>query len=195
LSLRKKISSAIFIFILLLAIAPLQVEAVSQDGVQEKVGNYRNYPKHPDKESIQLKAEPLREMLRAEKQAAHKRELRRKKAAAEAAAAEAAAEAAASTPTPSTSNYSSYTGGVLTAEQVASYARSAGFPEYIIPTMVSIAYRESRFNPGAVNSSSGACGLWQLYPCPGAWALTPSGNAAGAYEKYKAAGGLSPWGG
>ena len=60
----------------------------------------------------------------------------------------------------------SYPSGVLSAAQVAAYARGAGFPESVISTMVAIAYRESRFNPGAVNSSSGACGLWQSTLAP-----------------------------
>lgn len=92
------------------------------------------------------------------------------------------------------SSTASYPSGVLSASQVASYARGAGFPESVIPTMVAFAYRESRFNPGAINSSSGACGLWQLYPCPGPSALSPSVNASLAYQKYRASG-LSPWGG
>ncbi len=83
--------------------------------------------------------------------------------------------------------------GVLTAAQVASYARAAGFPEDVIPVMVAIAARESGFDPAAVNPSSGACGLWQMYPCPGPEALNPATNAAMAYAKY-AASGLSPWG-
>ena len=87
----------------------------------------------------------------------------------------------------------SYPSGVLLAFQVAQYARNAGFPEAVITTMVAIAWRESRFNPGAVNSSSGACGLWQMYPCPGPEALNPATNAAMAYAKYQASG-LAPWG-
>lgn len=86
-----------------------------------------------------------------------------------------------------------YPSGVLSAEQVASYARGAGFPEDVIPTMVAIAFRESRFNPAAINPTSGACGLWQMYPCPGSHALDPATNAAMAFAKYQAAG-LSPWG-
>jgi hypothetical protein len=81
----------------------------------------------------------------------------------------------------------------LTATQVASYARGAGFPESVIPTMVAIAYRESHYNAHAVNLSSGACGLWQLYPCPGIAYLDPATNAAGAFAKYQASG-LAPWG-
>jgi hypothetical protein len=87
----------------------------------------------------------------------------------------------------------SYPAGVLMAFQVAEYARGAGFPESVITTMVAIAWRESGFNPGAVNPSSGACGLWQMFPCPGPEALNPATNAAMAYAKY-AASGLSPWG-
>jgi hypothetical protein len=81
----------------------------------------------------------------------------------------------------------------LTAVQVAGFARGAGFPESVIPTMVAIAARESGYNAHAVNLSSGACGLWQLYPCPGLSFLDPAVNAAGAYAKYQASG-LSPWG-
>lgn len=110
-------------------------------------------------------------------------------------AARLAAAAATVTPAPITvpPSFPTYTGGVLSSEQVASYARGAGFPESVIPTMVAIAYRESGFDPAAVNDSSGACGLWQMYPCPGPEALNPATNAAMAYAKY-AASGLSPWG-
>lgn len=87
----------------------------------------------------------------------------------------------------------SYGHGKLWAFQVADYARAAGFPEHIITTMVAIAWRESSFDPGAINPSSGACGLWQMYPCPGSHALNPSVNAAMAFAKYQA-GGLAPWG-
>lgn len=98
---------------------------------------------------------------------------------------------AASVPVHTTST--SYTGGVLSASQVASYARGAGFPESVIPEMVAIAYRESRFNPAAINSSSGACGIWQILPAqPGC--TNPASNAAMAYAKYRASG-LQPWGG
>jgi Soluble lytic murein transglycosylase and related regulatory proteins (some contain LysM/invasin domains) len=98
-------------------------------------------------------------------------------------------------PTPTT-----YPSGVLSAEQVAGYAREAGFEESLIDDMVAIAFRESRFNPHAVNSSSGACGLWQLYPCPGSSAFDPQANAWYAREKCLAsvaAGSscLRPWGG
>lgn len=93
---------------------------------------------------------------------------------------------------PAPTSTTSYPSGVLSAQEVGSFARGAGFPESVIPTMVAIAYRESRFNPAAVNSSSGACGLWQIYPCPGPDALDPARNAALAYSKYQS-GGLSPW--
>lgn len=106
------------------------------------------------------------------------------------AAREAAQEAAAA---PSTPSAPPSTFGWLSAEQVASYARGAGFPESVVPTMVAIAARESGYNPNAVNPTSGACGLWQLYPCPGSHAFNPATNAALAYQKYAAAG-LSPWG-
>jgi len=92
----------------------------------------------------------------------------------------------------------------LSAEQVASYARAAGFPESAISTMVGFAARESHFCPSAVNpghcpgwayvrSGGSACGLWQLYPCYGgaAW-LDPMANARAAYTKWLSSG-FSPW--
>lgn len=85
-----------------------------------------------------------------------------------------------------------YPAGVLSAAQVASYATAAGFPSSVVPTMVAIAYRESRFDPNAVNASSGATGLWQIFP-GGSQYLDPAANAAAAYAKYEASG-LSPWG-
>jgi hypothetical protein len=103
------------------------------------------------------------------------------------------AEPSVSTPTisyPST-GLPSCSGAVLSASQMASYARGAGFPDYIIPTMLTIACRESRWDPNAVNASSGATGLWQLYP-GGTQYLDPAANAAAAYAKWKASG-LSPW--
>jgi len=92
--------------------------------------------------------------------------------------------------------------GCLSADQVADYARAAGFPEYSIAQMVAYAYRESHYCPGAVNDYSGACGLWQAHPCYGgeAW-LDPATNARIAYQKFSApypGGGIygyHPWGG
>jgi hypothetical protein len=80
----------------------------------------------------------------------------------------------------------------LTASQVAGYVRGAGFPESVVSTMVAIAFRESRWNAHAINLTSGACGLFQIYKCPGINALDPAVNAALAYAKYQASG-LSPW--
>jgi len=81
----------------------------------------------------------------------------------------------------------------LSAEQVAAFARGAGFPDWAIDEMVYYASRESGFMPGAINSSSGACGLWQIYPAqPGC--TDPAANAAMAYAKFKASG-FAPWGG
>lgn len=106
-----------------------------------------------------------------------------------------------STPTASSSaSYSSSPSisGCLSDSQIAEYARSAGFPESVIPTMVDIAAHrgpsgtgESGGCPWKINSTSGACGLWQIYPAqPGC--TDPATNARLAYEKYRKAG-LSPW--
>lgn len=93
---------------------------------------------------------------------------------------------------PTASSYS----GCLSDAQVASYARSAGFPESVIPTMVYIAAHrngsgESGGCPGKINADSGACGLWQIYP-PQPGCTDPATNAAQAFAKYQASG-LSPW--
>src|SRR5438552_7944915 len=69
----------------------------------------------------------------------------------------------------------------LTAAQVASYARAAGFPSWAIPQMVAYAYRESHFNAHAINLSRGACGLYQPYPCPGLSAPGPQIVSQTAY--------------
>ena len=112
-------------------------------------------------------------------------------------AAEAAA-AAVSTPAPAPTYGTTSSGGCLSDAEIASYARGAGFPESVIPTMVYIAGRESGGCPGAVNgggpavAGGPACGLWQIYTCPGPDALDPARNAALAYSKYQSAG-LSPW--
>lgn len=95
----------------------------------------------------------------------------------------------------------------LTAEQVAGYARGAGFPTAQIPTAVAIARAESSFNPRARN----------YVPCLGLWQINVSGkmgparrralgintnealydpaiNARAAYMIYKEAGNSwKPW--
>ncbi len=73
--------------------------------------------------------------------------------------------------------------------------RAVGFPESAIPHMLYIIDRESGGDPSAVNASSGACGLVQLYPCSGgsAW-LDPMTNLRLGFQKYQASG-FAPWGG
>lgn len=153
------------------------------------------YAGPPQREAALLHWLPQRAVLHAEiraDRARHRRILERRAERQAAREAAQAAAAASSTPSavPSTSTYS---GGCLSSEQVASYARGAGFPESAIPQMLYYADRESNFCPGAINSSSGACGLWQIYPAmPGC--TDPAQNAAYAYAKYRASG-FSPWGG
>jgi hypothetical protein len=86
------------------------------------------------------------------------------------------------------------TGGCLSEAEVASLVSAAGFPAELVPTMVEIGKRESGLCAGAVNPISGACGIFQLYECPGPDALDPARNAVLAYQKYVNAGySLSPW--
>lgn len=100
-----------------------------------------------------------------------------------------------STSSTSTTSAPSYSGGVLSDAQVTSYLLAAGFPSSAVPQMLYYSHRESGNDPNAINASSGACGLFQLYPCSGgsAW-LNPATNARLAYQKY-AASGFAPWGG
>ena len=98
------------------------------------------------------------------------------------------------TPTPTTSSAATSSGGIVSDTEAATLLRNAGFPESAISTMIGYMHRESGGDPTATNSSSGACGLWQMYPCPGPQALDPQTNANMAYAKY-AASGFSPWGG
>lgn len=150
---------------------------------------------------------------RAERERQHRIEVRqaRREAAREAAALEQEQEEASTVAAPVVGSGSS-SGGYLSAEQVGSYARAAGFPEEVVPIMVDIAVNhESGGCPTAVNGLIGcpsyadaaallassinhACGLWQIYPCYGGAALlNPAANAAAAYEKYQS-GGLGHWG-
>lgn len=102
------------------------------------------------------------------------------------------ADAGASLGTTITANRST-----LSARQVAQLARTVGFTGSQVPAMVAIAFRESRWQPAAVNHESGATGLWQIYP--GGPALAdPLTNAQAARRKFlasEAAGysGYRPW--
>lgn len=67
----------------------------------------------------------------------------------------------------------------------------AGGDSAVAPLMAAIAMAESGGNAGARNQQSGACGLWQIYPCePGA--DNPMTNAQIAVRKYKSQG-LGAW--
>lgn len=146
---------------------------------------------------------------RLERRQERREERRQAHLAAQQAAQEAAQAAAsptpASTPAPS---YSSSSGGAsyISPDAVASMMRSAGFPESVIPYFINtIIPRESGFCPTAVYpghcgdvslfvAGGPACGLFQLYTCPGPQAADPATSVAYAYAKYKSSG-LSPWGG
>lgn len=95
----------------------------------------------------------------------------------------------------STTSSSSSTSYTSSGSGWADELRAVGFPESAIPHMLFIIDRESGGNPNAVNPSSGACGLVQLWPCTGgsAW-LDPMTNLRLGYQKYQAAG-FAPWGG
>ena len=110
----------------------------------------------------------------------HRRLMREKREAA-------AVETVEATTVPTTTPNYTTTGGW--ADELA----AVGFPASVIPTMLYIIDRESGGNPNAINSSSGACGLLQLYPCYGgtAW-LDPMTNLHFGFQKYQASG-LSPW--
>lgn len=87
----------------------------------------------------------------------------------------------------------------LTASEIATVARNAGFPESEIDTAVAVAFAESSGNPKARNAS-GATGLWQIlvkaHPDLAAkYDLTDADqNGKAAYAVWKAAGNKwTPW--
>lgn len=101
----------------------------------------------------------------------------------------------ASAPTPSVApSGPTYQGGWADA------LRAVGFPDWAIPTMLGYIGRESGGDPSAVNgggpavAGGSACGLLQLYPCPGPQALDPLTNLRYAFTKFEASG-FAPWGG
>lgn len=68
---------------------------------------------------------------------------------------------------------------------------SAGGPAAVAPLMAAIALAESSGEPGARNTSSGACGLWQIHPAQ-AGCDDPAQNARMAVAKYQSQG-LGAW--
>jgi hypothetical protein len=96
----------------------------------------------------------------------------------------------------------------LSREQIASYAKSAGFPDDLVPTMVAIALAESggRTEAHADDSDDDSYGLWQINMIgslgPGRRKqfglkadkelLDPTVNARAAYAVYKSQG-LKAW--
>jgi hypothetical protein len=67
----------------------------------------------------------------------------------------------------------------------------AGGPSDVAELMGAIGMAESNGNPGAKNPSSGACGLWQIYP-PETGCDNPFTNAQIAVRKYHTQG-LNAW--
>ncbi len=63
-------------------------------------------------------------------------------------------------------------------------------------TALAIVWRESRFEPEAVNPASGCAGLFQINPIHGysrEWLLVPENNVTVAYALYEERG-WQPWG-
>lgn len=146
-----------------------------------------------------LRALPIRSMLRTDlRTALRERRERRQERAQRRAQAAAAEAAAASTAAPAPTYTAAPTAGVLSQSYVAGLLRQVGFPESAISTMLYIIGRESGFNPNAVNgggpavAGGSACGLTQIYECPGPGALDPVTNLRYAYMKYQASG-FAPW--
>lgn len=88
---------------------------------------------------------------------------------------------------------------ILSASQIADYARRAGFPESLIPTMTAISLAESGGNPSSrlFTSREDSRGLWQInikaHPEFAAYDLTnPQANADAAYAVWKKQG-LNAW--
>lgn len=102
-----------------------------------------------------------------------------------------------------------YLGGILklTAADIATYAKRAGFTGESLPIAISIALAESSGNPVAYNPETqantpegkGSFGLWQIYlkahpEFEGQNLYDPQVNANAAYLVYKQAGySFRPW--
>jgi hypothetical protein len=99
------------------------------------------------------------------------------------------------TSTASSTSSTSTSSGSLTATSSgwADELRAVGFPESAIPQMLYYINRESGGDPSALNPSSNACGLTQIYPYV-AGCLDPMTNLRLAFQKYQASG-FAPWGG
>lgn len=90
--------------------------------------------------------------------------------------------------------------GKLSATQVASYAKQAGFPQAEIPMAVAVAFLESGFDPNAraLTSREDSRGLWQInvfaHPQYASQNLyDPATNARAAHEVWTSASGWRPW--
>lgn len=90
---------------------------------------------------------------------------------------------------------------VLTLQQVAAYARAAGFTGDALVNMTAVATPESSLRTDAVNGSSGAVGIWQInqpvhvkdHPTwTRAWLSDPQNNASAAKVIYDAQG-MGAW--
>ena len=91
----------------------------------------------------------------------------------------------------------------LTPQQIAGYAKAAGFPDSEIPTAVAVALAESGGNPGAVNraNTNGSVdyGLFQINTVHGSLLtqgdkFNPADNARMAFTVYSRAGNKwTPW--
>lgn len=81
---------------------------------------------------------------------------------------------------------------ILDPLTVGRYAYGAGFRGETLAQMIAIAFGESTFNTNAVNSSSGATGLWQILPSAhpefaGQDLKDPAVNARAAYSVFRSA--------
>lgn len=91
----------------------------------------------------------------------------------------------------------------LSPQDIAGYAKAAGFPQNELATAVAVAYAESGGNPQAVNNKnkngSTDYGLWQINTVHGALLnqgdkFDPAANARMAYTIWKGAGSKwTPW--
>ena len=132
----------------------------------------------PLREATLLRALPIRSMLRTEVREIARRIRERKERQRELREQRAAEAAAAAAPAPT------YSAPTYSSDGWADELLAVGFPESAIPTMLYIIDRESGGDPSAINSSSGACGLTQIYPYVSG-CLNPITNLRLALQKYR----------
>lgn len=80
------------------------------------------------------------------------------------------------TPTPTIQSTPSVTPKPTTLKGLLEYKTKEVFGQVHVEAMMTLVFRESTFNPMAMNKKTGACGLFQFYPCTKLTKVCPDMN-------------------